>query len=128
MDLVWEYLTLAISVMTGVQAEKTACFADFHREYNRKVTRMRMIANKIEQDHPELKERFCAMLTHECRGVRLWAAHHMLEVMNFPEEQRKAALRIIRREARTNALFCGFGERIWLKDWYRLHPKDRWLR
>ena len=20
------------------------------------------------------------------------------------------------------------GERIWLKDWYRLHPKDRWLR
>lgn len=127
MDLIQEYLCLVTSIISDIEYAQTTCFADFCKDHNRKVMRMRSIAGEIEKDYSELKDKFCDLLSHEELGVRLWVAHHVLEVMNCEQNQRKAALTIIRYEAKTNKTANGFGEKIWLKDWYKSHPKDRWL-
>ena len=59
--------------------------------------------------------------------IRLWVAHHILEHMNYERSFRKTALKEIRRMARTDKAANGFGEKMWLKDWYKTHPKDRWI-
>lgn len=128
MNLVQEYLELVTDVVSPKEFSETACFKDFTKEHNRKVTRMRKIAAEIEQNYPNLKNEFCKLLSHESMGIRLWVAHHILEVMNCDKFHRKAALREIRYNARTDKTANGFGEKIWLKDWYKLHPKDRFLR
>ena len=127
MDLIQEYLTLVIDIVYHPKITETAYFIDYHKEHNRKVTRMRNIATIIEKKHPDLKSEFCKLLFHESSGVRLWVAHHILEVMNCDKAYRKIALREIRHNARTDKTANGFGERIWLKDWYKTHPKDRWI-
>ena len=120
MNLVQEYLMLAIEVVSFNEYDKKSV-----NDYNRKATRMRKIATEIETDHPDLKQEFCELLSHENAGVRLWVAHHVLEVMNCDKSYRKAALREVRYKARTDKTANGFGERIWLKDWYKKHPTDR---
>ena len=122
MNLVQEYLMLAIEVISFNEYDKKSV-----NDYNRKATRMRKIATEIETDHPDLKQEFCELLSHENADVRLWVAHHVLEVMNCDKSYRKAALREVRYKARTDKTANGFGERIWLKDWYKTHPKDRWI-
>ena len=37
------------------------------------------------------------------------------------------ALKEIRSTARTDKTSNGFGEKVWLKTWYKTHPKDRWI-
>ncbi len=127
MELIQEYLALVIDIVSPKKFSEKVYFADFSKEHNRKVTRMRKIATRIEQDYPGLKNEFCKLLSHENDGVRLWVAHHVLEVMNCDKSCRKAALRVIRYKARTDKTANGFGERIWLKEWYKTHPKDRWI-
>jgi len=122
MNLVQEYLELANDVVLFHEYDKKAV-----KEYNRKVTRMRKIAIAIETDHPILKNDFCELLSHENSGIRLWVAHHVLEVMNCDKSYRKAALREIRYKAKMDKTANGFGEKIWLQDWYKAHPKDRWI-
>ncbi|MBE7059000.1 MAG: hypothetical protein E7387_07910 [Ruminococcaceae bacterium] len=122
MNLVQEYLELANDVVLFNEYDKKAV-----KEYNRKVTRMRKIAIAIETDHPILKNDFCELLSHENSGIRLWVAHHVLEVMNCDKSYRKAALREIRYKAKMDKTANGFGEKIWLQDWYKAHPKDRWI-
>ena len=88
---------------------------------------MRKIAIEIEQNFPDLKDEFCKLHCHENAGVRIWVAHHVLEVMNCDKAYRKAALKEIRNQARTDKTANGFGEKVWLKEWYKSHPKDRWI-
>ena len=102
-------------------------FDKFSREHNRKVNRMRRIAAEIENKHPEQKNEFCKLLYHENASVRLWASHHVLEVMNCDKLYRKKALREIRYNAKTDKTANGFGEQVWLKEWYKTHPKDKWI-
>ena len=127
MSLVQEYLSLVIDIVSPKELSEKVYYADFSKEYNRKVTKMRKIATVIEQNYPELKNEFYKMLSHENAGVRLWVAHHVLEVMNCDKSSRKAALREIRYAAKTDKTANGFGEKMWLKDWYKTHPKDRWI-
>ncbi|MBQ2819295.1 MAG: DUF2019 domain-containing protein [Clostridia bacterium] len=127
MDLVQEYIALVIDIVAPKEFTETAYFIDFSKEHNRKVTRMRNIATIIDRKYPDLKNEFCKLLSHENSGVRLWVAHHILEVMNCDKSYRKSALREIRHKARTDKTANGFGERVWLKDWYKTHPKDRWM-
>ena len=122
MNLVQEYLELANDVVLFHEYDKKAV-----KEYNRKVTRMRKIAIAIETDHPTLKNDFCELFSHENAGIRLWVAHHVLEVMDCDKSYRKAALREIRNKARMDNTVHGLGEKIWLQDWYKAHPKDRWI-
>ncbi len=123
MNLVQEYLALVIEVVSFNEYDNKKSVHD----YNRKATRMRKIATEIETDHPDLKQEFCELLSHENAGVRLWVAHHVLEVMNCDKSYRKAALQEIRYAARTDKTANGFGEKMWLKDWYKTPPKDRWV-
>lgn len=123
MNLVQEYLELANNVVLFKEYETKKAVND----YNRKITQMRKIACEIENNHPTLKKDFCQLLSHEISGIRLWVAHHVLEVMNCDKAYRKAALREIRYKARTDKTVNGFGEKMWLRDWYKAHPKDRWI-
>lgn len=123
MNLVQEYLMLAIEVVSFNEYDRKRPVND----YNRKATRMRKIATEIETDHPDLKQEFCKLFSHENDGVRLWVAHHVLEVMDCHKSCRKAALKEIRHKARTDRTVNGLGEKMWLKEWYESHPKDRWV-
>lgn len=127
MSLIQDYLALVTSIVS-VHELKDTSFIKLREDHNRKVTQMRTIAMKIEQNHPQLKGEFCELLSHEKRGIRLWVAHHILEVMNCEQSHRRLALREIRYHSRTDKTANGFGEKVWLKDWYKSHPKDRWLR
>lgn len=123
MSLVQEYLELANDVVLFDQYENNKAV----KEYNRKVTKMRRIATEIEQKYPELKSEFCKLLSHENAGICLWVAHHVLEVISCDVSYKKAALHVIRYKARTDKTANGFGEKLWLKKWYKAHPKDRWI-
>ena len=127
MNLVQEYLSLVTDVVSSKEFDENKYFDGYLKEHNRKVTRMRTIVAEIERNYPELKSEFCKMLSHENAGVRIWVAHHILEVMNCDKSYRKAALKEVRYNARTDKTANGFGEKMWLKDWYKTHPKDRWI-
>ena len=61
-------------------------------------------------------EAFATLLDVSTNKVQLWAAHHILEHMNFSKGLEQRALGIIRENCKgenPNAL----GERWWLKDW-----------
>ena len=88
---------------------------------------MSAIATEIDQKFPELKNDFYELLKNENEEIRLWVAHHILEHMNYDQSFRKNALKEIRRRARTDKTAYGFGEKVWLKAWYKTHPKDRWI-
>lgn len=124
LNLVEEYFVLANEVVSwrgtvydGVTAEKHNC----------KVKRMGTIATEIEQNFPELKNDFYQLLSNNNKEIHLWAAHHILEHMNCDQPMRKNAIKEIRRMARTDRTAYGFGEKVWLKEWYKNHPRDRWI-
>ena len=125
MNLIQEYLSLVSGILN---IDKTGDFNDIYKTHNKKVSRMISIATEIEINHPELKDEFCTLLFHENQGVRIWVAHHILEVMNCNKHQRKSALKVIRYEAKNTKTANGFAEKIWLKDWYKTHLKDVFLR
>lgn len=124
MDLVQEYFVLVSEVASYWENVYDGATAEVH---NRKVNRMRAIAIEIEQKFPELKNDFYELLLNENREIRLWVAHHILENMNYTRSFRKTALKVIRHVARTDKTAYGFGEKVWLKEWYKSHPKDRWV-
>ena len=123
MNLVQEYLSLATEIVSFEAYENKNAV----NTYNRQATRMRKIAIEIEPNFPDLKHEFCKLLCHENRKICLWVAHHVRAVMNCDKQHRKAALREIRYKARKDKTANGFGEAVWLEDWYKTHPKDRWI-
>ncbi len=123
MSLVQEYLILASDVVSFNDYDKKNSV----NEYNRKAMRMRKIAIEIEHSNPDLKDKFCELLSQDNDRIRLWVAHHILEVMNCDQRHRKRALTEIRHNARTDKTANGFGNKMWLKQWYKAHPKDRWI-
>ena len=123
MNLVQEYLSLATEVVSFEAYENKKAV----NAYNRQATRMRKIAIEIEQNFPDLKGEFCKLLCHENRKIRLWVAHHILEVMNYDQISRKTALQEIRYHAMTDKGVNGLGNKMWLKGWLKEHPSDREL-
>lgn len=124
MNLVQEYLQLVTDVTRFREFVHDTASAEIH---NGKVKRMRTIAITIENSFPALKNDFCEMLSLDNEEICLWVAHDILEVMNCTQAHRKSALKIIRHKAKTDKSAYGFGEKVWLKDWYKSHPKDRWI-
>lgn len=92
MDLIEEYLiniaNMKLSLDDYGDRKKV-------RKRNRLADRNRKIAAMIEQKHPELKDRFLALINAEDEDIRAWAAHHALEVMSYDYPDRKNALRVI---------------------------------
>lgn len=124
MNLVQEYLALATGIASFNEYDNKASV----KEYNHKASQMRKIAVKIEQTYPDLKNEFFELLSYENDTVRLWVAHHILEVMSCAKNLRKSALKEIQNAAKTDKTANGFGEKLWLKEWYKSHPADRWIR
>lgn len=122
MTLIEEYL----HQMEILCVDKYSC-ENCVREHNKAADRCRKIATQIEQEHPELKSEFENLLQSDDRQLRLWVAHHMLEVMEYPSEARRRALKEIRREIRQDSSIQSMGNKMWLKEWYANHPKDRFL-
>lgn len=124
MNLVQEYLVLVNEVVLWREIVYDGITAEKH---NNKVKRMSTIAREIERDFPNLKMDFFDLLSEDNEEIRMWVAHHMLECMNYEPVFKKQALRVIRHRARTEKMAPGYGEKVWLKEWYKTHPKDRWL-
>ena len=122
MNLVQEYFILVNEVVSYRETVHDVATAEVH---NRKVKRMSAIATEIDQKFPELKNHFYELLKNENEEIRLWIAHQILEHLNYDQSFRKNALKETRHRARTDKTAYGFGEKVWLKAWYKAHPKDR---
>ena len=121
MNLICEYISTALELQNVDYADKKS----IHR-HNEMADRMRAIARQIEDEHPELKDVFCQLLFYENAAVRLWAAHHMLEVMRYTDKPRANALREISVTARDDSV-DGLGNKMWLDKWLAEHPEDKCL-
>jgi HD-GYP domain-containing protein (c-di-GMP phosphodiesterase class II) len=60
-------------------------------------------------------------------GARMLRVVDAFITLTSDKAYRKAALKEIRNQARTDKTANGFGEKVWLKEWYKSHPKDRWI-
>ena len=94
MDLIEEYLG-------NLQIINSMTLHDYGdkrkvKRNNKLADRNRQIARDIENKYPEQKDIFSKLLLHENWKVRCQVAHHMLEVMNYPEEYRRMALNEIK--------------------------------
>lgn len=95
---------------------------------NNKLAKMnRQIAMDIENIHPEYKEKFAKLLLHDDWKIRCQVAHHILEVMNYTEEYRKMALDEIKEVINKKIPVESLGNKMWLQQWYELHPQDELL-
>ena len=68
-------------------------------------------------------EAFATLLDISTNQVNLWAAHHILEHMNFTKALEQRALGIIRENSKVESLNAD-GERWWLKDWEEKHKRE----
>lgn len=94
------------------------------QQNNNLANRARNIASEIERKYPEMKITFYQLLFDENLSVRMWAAHHILEVMNYNDELRKNALKEIAFTAENDTGIDGIGNKMWLKSWLSEHPSD----
>ena len=92
------------------------------RRNNSLADKLRKIAQNIESKTPNCKNAFAELLRHNNSNVRMWCAHHILEVMNYDDEIRKKALLIIK-----DASFDSYGEKLWLENWINNNPQDTLL-
>ena len=122
MDLIFEYVTSVIKMDETDYADKKSV-----RQHNRLADRIRAIACEIDHMNPTIKRSFYELLSHENETVRIWASHHILEVMNYDNMCREKALKFISHIADTDDGISGLGNKMWLKGWLKEHPSDRKL-
>ena len=89
LNLLTEYVK-TIREMDKIQAAGLAHGKEI-KQNNRLADGVKKIASEIEGKYPELKPEFYQLLFNETASVRLWAAHHILEVMNYDDKYRRAA-------------------------------------
>lgn len=97
------------------------------RRNNKLAQINRQIATDIENIYPEFKEKFAKLLLHDNWKLRCQVAHHILEVMNYPEKYRKMALDEIKEVINKNIPVDSLGNKMWLQQWYEQHPQDELL-
>ena len=120
MDLIIEYIASVTTIDETDYANKKSV-----KQHNKLADRLRVIAFEIEHTHPEMKQRFYDLLSHEKATVRLWVAHHILEVMNYDNVCREKALKEISYVSENNDGVDGIGNRMWLEHWLNEHLSDR---
>ena len=96
------------------------------KQHNRAMDSCREIARKIQEQHDELKSDFCCLLDSNIPDLPLLVAHHMIEVMEYDEEQKAKALNIIYEKTKEDSV-DGFGNKLWLEDYLKNNPKDQKL-
>lgn len=122
MDLIFEYVTSVIKMDETDFADKKSV-----RQHNRLADRIRAIAYEIDHMNPTIKLSFYELLSHDNETVRIWVAHHILEVMNYDNMCRGKALKIISCVADKNDSINSLGNKMWLEKWLQEHPLDREL-
>ena len=122
MDLIFEYVTSVIKMDETDYADKKSV-----RQHNRLADRIRAIACEIDHMNPTIKRSFYELLSHENEMVRIWVAHHILEVMNYDNMCRGKALKIISYVAYKTDGINSLGNKMWLEMWLQEHPLDREL-
>ena len=86
------------------------------RTGNSAVDEMISISRDISQMGQPGLEAFASLLDVSTNRTDLWAAHHILEHMDFNETLKQRALAIIRENAKGQSADA-LGQRMWLKDW-----------
>ena len=114
MKLIREYLE-TVNILAQMEEE------DFENEdlvlvFNQAAARTRFIAQEIEYENPELKDKFKEFLFIDSIIIRIWVAHHILEVMNYDEETRAMALKEISLAKRQGEPSYALGNKIWLEN------------
>ena len=89
MDLIESYIAAAIALEEG---NRTGLDTNEAVSHNHQLAdQLRHTAMTLEADHPERKDEFYQLLSHPNPAVRIWCAHHILEVMSYEKKQRNAA-------------------------------------
>lgn len=88
---------------------------DTVKRNNSLAKELRALAQVIEEDGEE-KQEFFDLLDHENDSVRIWCAHHILELMTYDPMTESRALNEITLRSKTN-----IGEKIWLDNWKKKH-------
>ena len=83
---------------------------------NKAVTTMIGIAKLINEKYPERIEDFSSLLNTTTNRIDIWAAHHILEHMNYSNSMEKRALAVIKKYSKENTA-NGLGNRMWLDEW-----------
>ena len=88
---------------------------------NRAEKAMRRIARSIENNFCNMKDDFALLLDIKEDHVCVWAARHMLEVMEYDPDTQRRAIDVLEhvaggdyKDARTHQL--------WLDNWYSKNP------
>lgn len=125
MNLIREYLE-SVNILAQMEEE------DFENDdlvlvFNQTAARIRFIAQEIEFERPELKEQFKQLLFVDSITIRIWVAHHILEVMTYDDVTRAMALKEICLAKRESEPSYALGNKIWLEKWLIKHPDDALL-
>lgn len=125
MKLIREYLE-TVNILAQMEEE------DFENEdlvlvFNQAAARIRFIAQEIEYEKPELKDKFKELLFIDSITIRIWVAHHILEVMNYDDETRALALKEIALAKKHSEPSYALGNKIWLENWLKKYPDDAML-
>ena len=125
MDLIKTYIN-NLQIINGISLDDYGNKKKVKK--NNKLADMnRQIAKDIENKYPEMKIEFAKLLQDDNWRVRSQVAHHMLEVMNYPQEYRKIALDEIKSVIERNVAVESLGNRMWLEQWYEQYPQDKEL-
>lgn len=123
MDLILEYIEAVQKIddiqETGLDDRKKV------KQNNKLADWLRTIAFEIDCEHPEIKPNFYQLLFHEKATVRCWAAHHILEVMNYDDVCRTSALKEIIYVSKHDKSINGLGNKMWLQQWFDKHHTDK---
>ena len=86
------------------------------RKHNHTMIKCRKIAEQIQMKYPELKEEFALLLEKYPDDISLSVAHHIIEVMQYPDSIKAKALSIIKDNSKENSAE-GYGNKIWLQSY-----------
>ncbi len=118
-DLVEKYIELIVA-MNDIDYGSKICVA----KNNSNANKIRKIATDIDMKYPELKEKFFLLINHNKNEIKLYAAHHILEVMNYDRYKQEKALEVIKQKAKEDSV-DGLGNRMWLEQWQQKLNKMR---
>lgn len=94
------------------------------RRSNMLADRNRKIAAKINNGQEELKSDFIKLLDSNEVDIRLWAAHHIIEIMSYERPIIERALKEIEYESEHHKDSTQrLGNKMWLKQFYDKHPE-----
>lgn len=86
------------------------------KKSNKAVKRMIEISKLISLNYSSRINDFAEFLKCTDMKTDLWAAHHILENMNYPHELEQKALYIIIKYSKEESI-DGLGNKMWLKNW-----------